>query len=142
MQRFNASAVASATVEVAAQANGGTPGLAVDSQGDLGLTWTYGSAAPNTWGRFYNSSSQPESDTFPIDIGDPGYGTNITRLAADANGDFATAWESTQGSNYEILTQRLQLNQAPTNSAQHPADHRIGGHGFQHDQPGHLLQRR
>ena len=120
MQRFNASAVASAAVEVAAQANGGTPGLAVDGQGDFGLTWTYGSAAPNTWGRFYNAASQPESDTFPIDVGDPGYGANITRLAADANGDFTTAWESTQGGNYEILTQRLQLNQAPTNSVSIP----------------------
>ena len=50
------------------------PVVAVDSQGDFGVEWTNGSTAPNIWGRFYNASSQPESDAFLIDVGDPGYG--------------------------------------------------------------------
>ena len=106
-RRFNSAASSATAVEVTSTAYGTIPDVAVDGLGDFGVVWLNGSAAPSVWGQFYNASSQPESGIFPIDVGDPGYGVVAIAIGADSQGDFATAWESVQGSNYEVLTQRL-----------------------------------
>ena len=87
------------------------------------MEWIQGSPLPLIWGRFYNASSQPESNAFQVDVGDPGMAYGGTSLAADAEGDFQAAWasQSTNYSSTEILTQRLQLNQMPVNTASIPA---------------------
>ena len=118
-RRFNSAASGATAVQVSAQTNN-APAVAMDSQGNFGVEWTNGFSPQNVWGRFFNASSQPESDAFLIDASDPGYGYGGLVLAGDTEGDFATAWTSNQGANYQILTQHLQPSQAPVNTTSLP----------------------